>query len=187
MNLNLLNDFGLKYQTDKSTMHHCYLPFYELIFQKFLIPVNLLEIGIQFGCSLRTWRDYFGQQSTIVGIDSVDNHIGDVAPTLLIHGDAYTPEMVNELEKRCKESADYRFHIIIDDGSHLVEHQRFVVANYHRLLADYGILIIEDVPGTEVIPRLVEVLPAGFDHATVDLRTAEVGTHDSILFLMWRK
>jgi hypothetical protein len=173
-----LDAIGVKHQTDKSSLNHCYLGFYELLFERYRrLPVQILEIGVQFGNSLRTWREYF-RGAYIMGIDSIDNK-ASVDSAQIIIGNAYTNETVDLLE-------DHKFNIIIDDGSHNLEDQVFVIWKYHHVMTQDGILIIEDVPGLEAIPNLVKAVPEGFNHATVDLRTAQKNTKDSILFLVWR-
>jgi len=168
--------------TDKSSLFHCYAPFYQKLFGGFREPITLLEIGIQFGNSIKVWQEYF-PHSIIVGIDSVDNKVDGLETDKchMYYRDAYSNGTLALL-------GNYRpFNLIIDDGSHLPEHQEFVIKNYSYLLGPNGILIIEDVPGLETVPRLVEAVPEHFFHATVDLRSAEVNTSDSILFLVWRK
>ena len=177
-----LDGLGIATTTDKSSIFHCYLPLYQKLFGGFREPVVLLEIGIQFGNSIKVWKEYF-PHSLIVGMDSVDNKVEglDSDRCHLYFRDAYTNESVALV-------GNYRpFNIIIDDGSHAVEHQQFVVRNYSYLLSPNGLLIIEDVPGMDTVPKLVEVLPEHFFHATVDLRSAQLNTQDSILFLVWRK
>ena len=49
-----------------------YFEIYQRHFQKFRNngPVKILEIGVFQGGSLELWRDYFGCQSEIFGIDN---------------------------------------------------------------------------------------------------------------------
>src|SRR6266404_1855624 len=105
-----LDEIGVKHGTDKSSLNHHYLSLYELLFRDFINP-RILEIGVQFGNSLRTWREYF-PGSKIIGIDSIDN--GEKAKadgTVILIGEAYCVETVRSL-------GETRFDIMIDDGSH---------------------------------------------------------------------
>jgi len=177
-----LDGLGIATTTDKSSVFHSYLPLYQKLFSGFREPVTLLEIGIQFGNSIKVWKQYW-PHSLIIGMDSVDNRIFGLESDRchLYFRDAYTNESVALM-------GNYRpFNIIIDDGSHLVEHQQFVIKNYSWLLGPNGLLIVEDVPGMETVQTLVESVPPEFFHATIDLRTAQQNTQDSILFLVWRK
>ena len=71
-----LEDIGRKWGTDKSTVLHHYLNFYE----RFLSPIRsdvkkVLEIGVLFGQSVKMWRDYF-PNAQIVGFDGIDDSQG---------------------------------------------------------------------------------------------------------------
>jgi len=121
---------------------HTYLAIYEGIFKRLRDGKNkILEIGIKEGDSLNLWAEYF-TQSTIYGLD---NHIAQI--NIPLHDnirvigdvDAYTEEAVKLLSDIGK------FNVIIDDGSHSFPDQKYVIDHYCDLLADDGILIIEDV------------------------------------------
>jgi RHS repeat-associated protein len=60
-----LDEIGLKFGTDKSSIYHNYLPFYERYRNE---PMKLLEIGVAGGASLAMWTEYF-PNSAIVGAD----------------------------------------------------------------------------------------------------------------------
>jgi hypothetical protein len=177
--MSMLNDLGVKYGTDQSTLRHCYLSLFELLFARFNrnLYVILLEIGFQFGCSSRTWKEYF-PYGHITGIDLVDNHAEGLDKT--IYGDAYSSAVFEQLPKN-------HFHIIIEDGSHAEQDQSYAVTNYSHLLTPDGILIIEDIASLGVTDQLSKVVPSGFNHAVIDLRTVNPGVIDNILFLVWRK
>lgn len=179
-----LDEIGIKTTTDKSSVHHCYLPFYEFLFSKFhpRTDLNILEIGVQFGNSIRVWREYF-PEALIIGIDSVDNgaESKEGLDSFLL-GDAYQGEM---LEAAC----DYGpYHIMIDDAFHAVHHQQWFIMHYSTLLAEDGLMIVEDVHGLEAIPHLADAVDKDkFYFAGVDLTYLQKNTNDSILFLVWRK
>ncbi len=131
--------------TDKwgeSVITHSYLAVYGEIFKRLKDNKNkILEIGIYKGDSLNLWAEYF-TQSTIYGMDQ---HIDQV--DIPLHSnvrvigdmDAYSEWAVKFLNNLGK------FNVIIDDGSHYLFHQKFVIDHYCDLLTDDGILIIEDV------------------------------------------
>jgi len=120
---------------------HTYLQTYGEIFERMKERNNrILEIGIMKGDSLNLWAEYF-TQSIIYGVEQDYPQEGMVqlnARVRVITGDAYTPEMITLLKDIGK------FDIIIDDGSHHLFHQKFVIDFYRDLLTDDGILIIED-------------------------------------------
>lgn len=176
-----LDHLATKHSTDKASWGHGYCPFYEFLLARFCImsPLSILEVGFQFGFSLKMWRDYF-KQALIVGIDTVSNDVS-FAPQegiALIIGDAYTPEMIARL-------GNMEFDIVVDDADHNPEHQAFLVRHYSPMLSRNGILIVEDCENMHAAAGLEKSMPNGFQGAVVDLRK-EGGMLDSILFLAWR-
>lgn len=181
-----LDDIGIRHGADKSSMRHHYLDLYALLFHRYHNkPVSLLEIGIQFGCSIRLWKDYF-TDAFILGMDAIDNKMEGLESDRcrLYFMDAYTYKAV-------MTASNHRpFEIIIDDGSHTPEHQQFVVRHYSHLLSPDGILMVEDVLSPDTIPLLKEQLPEGFSYAAVDMTEGLHGLDplaDSRLFFVWRK
>lgn len=170
-----LQQIGDKQGTDKGSIHG-YLSLYQFLFSRYTDP-NILEIGIQFGNSMKTWREYF-PEAVIVGIDAVDNGVSFPDMTVLI-GDAYTPEMVARF-------GNSTFEIIIEDGNHLPQSQAWTCRHYAPLLSPDGLLIIEDVPNPAVFDLLSTSLPAGFSHCEIDLRQ-DGRPPDSLLFVAWRQ
>lgn len=109
-----LDSLGIKYGTDKSSKCHDYLDFYEDIFESYFFglgsDVKLLEIGVRDGSSIKMWRDFFGKNSVIVGIDKeITKGISGAIVTI---ADAYSKEGLNYIKT-------IRANILIDDGSHL--------------------------------------------------------------------
>jgi hypothetical protein len=109
--------------TDKQDATHSfsgenYLHFYERHFEsRRLEPLKVLEIGVGFGASLRLWRDYF-PNAQVNGLDIRPDAVVDLGERIKVHtGDQNDAEMLKELS-----NAHGPFDIVIDDGSHLVEH-----------------------------------------------------------------
>ena len=175
-----LNDLGLKHGTDKADPGHAYLPVYEFLFRNISrnMPYHMLEVGIQFGNSLRTWREYF-PNSILWGIDCTDNNTPFILDSNIIIGDAYTQEMVHRLEQ-------ITFEVMIDDGPHTRDSQMWFCNHYAPMLSNTGIFIVEDVPTPDWIPGLKMALPKGFDSMTIDCRP-QSPLPDSILFVAWRE
>lgn len=173
-----LTEIANRNQTDKSS-HHFYTTLYELLFRNYkaLDDVRILEVGIQFGNSLRTWKDYF-PFPLITGIDSVDNGVSIDRVNILI-ADAYKESTLLLLNGR-------EFDLCIDDGSHDPTHQLFFVQNYQKLLSENGLLIVEDVPTKDCALMLKNNRPEGFNYTIVDM-TEGNSMVDSRLFIMWRQ
>jgi GTPase SAR1 family protein len=64
-----LNEIGLKYNSDKSSIYHCYLDLYDKHFSEYRHKeINFLEIGILFGDSLNIFNEYF-KSAKITALD----------------------------------------------------------------------------------------------------------------------
>lgn len=175
----LLSEFQTVYNfdTDKESRHKYLTRFYDKEFAKYKNRnIVLLEIGVNSGGSLKLWNNYF-YKKTIIGIDIEPRiKLQDVINTdIILHtADAYTKDSVNVLKKVCTNGID----IIIDDGSHKLADQIFVLDEYLKLLKPGGVLIIEDIQSDENL----KLLKAGLNitHEVADFRLS-TKTHDSIL------
>jgi|LULM01.1.fsa_nt_gb cephalosporin hydroxylase len=143
--------------TDKHTTHS-YIPTYEEILHPFKNQnISLLEIGNNYGGSIRLWDDYFTNVN-IIGIEI--NNLEELNKlneknNINIHTktDAYCLET---LEKIRQEGP---FDVIIDDGSHLLNHQMFAASYYSKLLKPNGVFVIEDIQNFEHTEIIVSALP----------------------------
>jgi hypothetical protein len=136
-----LDSIGLKHGTDKASFHHNYLEFYEQFFSPIRHQqLNILEIGVQGGASLRTWEEYF-PAATIVGAD-IDGEAkrferGRVAIEILDQSN------IEELTQAAVKRGP--FDIVIEDGSHFCEHQITSLRTLFPFLKNGGIYIVEDL------------------------------------------
>lgn len=158
-----LDEIALGYDTDKSSKFHNYTEKYARYFEgmrdkKF----KLLEIGIQNGYSLKTWRDYF-PNAEIYGIDIVDCSHMDEPRVKTIVGSQ------NDLAFLKKVNDQYGpFDIIIDDASHNSDDMKITLDFMVPLLKQDGIYVVEDIHcvywteladgGTSFMDRLKELL-----------------------------
>lgn len=145
------------HETDKGSVHS-YLPVYE----KLLAPyreaaLNVLEIGIFNGASIRMWAEYF-TKANIYGIDCSETpHDGmaDLKPLIIeilnsepydklfnTHVCIFNAEDEKEVEKRFKGT---KFDVIIEDAGHEINQQLNLYSIWKHYLAEGGIYIIEDV------------------------------------------
>jgi hypothetical protein len=136
-----LDEIGLRHGTDKSSVHHDYLRFYE----EFLAPlrnaeVSILEIGVLNGASLRTWEDYF-PNARIVGAD-----ISQAARRF--GSDRIIIELADQSDIEELTGVAVRhgpFDIIVEDGSHMWEHQITSLRTLFPFLRNGGMYIVEDL------------------------------------------
>lgn len=119
-----------------------YFPIYEKHFSKFRgTNVRLLEIGIDHGGSLQLWKRYFGRYAEIHGVDI--NHAA------MFEEPQITTHVLDQCDPAIAELGP--FDIIIDDGSHDINHQMITFSNlWARCRSVY---LIEDCHGA--FPPLV--------------------------------
>jgi len=135
--MGLLNDIGLKYNTDKSSRFHHYLDFYEEHLPDRSFTGRLLEIGIMDGYSMQMWREYYPDAAEIIGLDIMPKDHLDIPGVALLQINATDVAAVRSLGQ---------FDIIIDDGSHMsLEQQQAFFWLYHNQLSHGGFYVIEDL------------------------------------------
>ncbi len=164
---------------DKGTLHH-YIPTYSRIFNDIRTEkLNILEIGVWKGESMKMWREYF-PNATISGIDIDMGKVegGKIEGVNLILGDATSKKDIRKFFK------DQKFDIIIDDGSHKTQH---IIMSLHYLwdyLKEGGLYIAEDIQEPEVD---IPAIQLAFKRASsvVDTRKHS-GRYDDIL-MIWKK
>lgn len=134
-----LQRLGEKYKPTKRL--HNYLPYYWRHFRDIRNDVRqVLEIGVQSDKSIRMWEEFF-PNATIYGIDIDQNckqfeggrrriFIGSQADTIFL--------------EEVTRQAGGAFDIIIDDGSHYVNHQLISFDFLFPRLKNHGIYVIED-------------------------------------------
>lgn len=125
------------YDCDKSTTHE-YYKYYPAFLEKFRDQeFYLFEIGIQLGKSYNVWMDYF-PYAKIYGMDIGVEYTTDRGEVFL--GDQ------NKLEDLTRVSSKLdKCKLILDDASHVPEHQLKTFYYLFENLLDYGgVYIIED-------------------------------------------
>jgi len=175
--------------TDKDTTHS-YLDLYEsLLNKKRSTAKNVLEVGIgdfgyKNGGSIQLWKNYF-TNATIYALDIlpiervIDDLKKDERVVLYTSTDAYDPAFFNStfLDKNMK------FDFMLDDGPHTLDSMKAFVRLYSQVMADDGILIVEDVQDIGWLEVLKNEVPGDLKKfiKTYDLRTNK-GRYDDIVF-----
>lgn len=133
-----LNEIGLLYNSDKVSEHHNYLDLYDKYFKKTRFDSNeILEIGVLNGDSVKMLRDYF-ENSIITGVDIEDKRHLISDRIKILQGDQSNRTFLNSFD-------DDFYDIIIDDGSHKMEHQQLSFGVLFKKLKKGGIYVIEDL------------------------------------------
>ncbi len=179
---------------------HHYLDIYERYLSAYRgRPFFFLEIGVMDGGSLEMWRRYFGQEATIVGIDIDPDCFSRCDPPNMVRiGSQADPEFLRSVVTEFG-SPD----VILDDGSHIANHQRASFDVLFPLLKEGGIYVIEDVHTAywpdweggyrrqgsviEYIKRIIDDMHAWYhNHPTVTPARDEIGSihiYDSVVIL----
>lgn len=129
---------GKIHYTDK-IHHHGYNRFYEDYLSKYRKKkFNFLEIGMDYGESMKLWKDYF-KYATIYGLEIQQEYQEERIN--VIKGDQSNIDDLKKLIKITKNCD-----VILDDGSHVPEHQ-LISFNYlfENCLSEGGVYIIEDI------------------------------------------
>ena len=137
-------------RTDKLT-EHSYLPFYQQKFTEMKDSVStVVEVGVDRGGSLAAWKEWFGADVRVVGIDIADISVPE-KDVEIIKADSTIPGEWIEKIGNCD--------IIIDDGNHEGKDQLATWRNLWPMLRPGGLYVIEDVFDDNVITQLKTELP----------------------------
>ena len=162
--MNTLDKLAEKYIVDKCPKYfHYYTPEYDKILKNKKYN-KILEIGIgypelmkkytnndyQSGASLFMWRDYF-KNSIIYGLDIHDIKLNDNRNIY-----TYKVDQSNEIELINTMDKIGNCDMIIDDGSHILEHQIISFKTLWKYCND--IYIIEDVDNLDLLENNIKNL-----------------------------
>lgn len=102
--------------------------------------VHILEIGVFQGGSLQMWRDYFGPQAVIYGVDInplCKQFEGE--NTHIIIGDQEDRDFLRSLSQSIP-----RIDVLIDDGGHSMKQQIHTFEELFKYVASNGVFLCED-------------------------------------------
>lgn len=119
-----------------------YFDIYDRHFRRFVGRApHIIEIGVFSGGSLGMWRDYFGTGTHITGIDiqpECKEYEREGIDVLI--GDQSDREFLRKVRARA-------YDIVIDDGSHIPEHQIVSLEELLPGLRPGGVYLCEDISG----------------------------------------
>jgi len=123
-----------------------YFDIYDRHFRKFVgRDVRVLEIGVYSGGSLEMWRNYFGANCTIFGVDineACRAHEDD--RTHVFIGDQADPAFW----KSFKDQVPF-VDVIVDDGGHMAHQQIVTLEEMFPRLRPGGVYLCEDICGVD--------------------------------------
>ena len=133
-------DFIIDESTSDKITKHGYHRFYPWFLNHLRGEnVNLLEIGIDRTESLKLWKGYFDSVN-LHGIDIDEKEFNETEVTLHKIDQSNTSELDNFVA-----TVGIKFDVILDDGSHVPEHQILTINKLWDLVKPGGIYIIEDI------------------------------------------
>lgn len=164
-----LCDLHLKFSTDKGTKHS-YIDQYDELFDDIKNDkLNVMEIGVLFGGSLKMWETYF-INSQIYGMEDFSQETGqsyynnkpviaeDVIKSLEEHKRITLFNIsCEDTEKVEAATSSIDFNVIIDDASHDPDQQRLNMSTLLKKISKGGIYICEDVRTDSIAEGLVEL------------------------------
>lgn len=118
-----------------------YFNVYDSIFSKYIgKDITFIEIGVLGGGSLFMWRDFFGPNARIIGIDlnpgakrwekeNFEIYIGSQSDPIFWKK---TLDTIGEID------------IVLDDGGHTYEQQIITVESCKNSIRDGGMIVVED-------------------------------------------
>ena len=119
-----------------------YFQVYEEMFNKYVgKKITFVEVGVLQGGSLFMWREYFGKDARIIGIDLHPN-----AKELEKHGfEIYIGSQSDKNFWRNFYTKVGKIDILLDDGGHVNDQQIVTLSESVNNINDDGIIMTEDV------------------------------------------
>lgn len=134
-----LNRIGQQYRTDKCSEEHDYLNKYEFFIDRWKNEkINILELGVYHGGSLKMWGTYFANAS-VYGVD--------ISEECLQYAGENRKVIIQDLgdEDGIRVLGNLHPAIIVDDASHLWSHQIKALCHLFPAMQSGGVYIMEDL------------------------------------------
>jgi hypothetical protein len=149
MEIDTLSDLANKYASDKGTVapstgHHGPRLHFTTIYNKYMESmrnedINLLEIGIGSGPSLKMWYDYFYKAKI---------HAIDIVNSSQYNNDRVKTYIADQTKRETLQNvvdSSGSFDIIVDDGGHMMGQQQISLGYMFKYLKNGGLYFIEDL------------------------------------------
>lgn len=139
------NDLRRYFDNNPGRLLHKWLHYFEIYDHHFSRyrgkPVNIVEIGVFHGGSIQLWKDYFGPQAKIYGVD-IDPRCKQFEEenVRILIGDQGNRTFLRQLKQEIP-----RPDILIDDGGHLMHQQIATFEELYPFVADDGVYLCEDL------------------------------------------
>ncbi len=153
-----LDQIATECGTMKNAEYHDYTRKYDKFFSPYRDKeISILEIGVAEGASLKAWYEYF-PKAKIYGADirSMCKQSENDRTKVFI-GDQYNADFLKNIVTETGP-----LDIIVDDGSHIIEHQMFSFVKLFPYVKNNGLYVIEDLHSNYGRSRLSEKTPSVF-------------------------
>lgn len=124
-----------------STKYKSYFSVYDKLFSEYRgRELIFIEVGVLQGGSLFMWRDFFGPQARIIGIDlNPDARRWEEHGFEIFIGDQSEPDFWEFFSKKVPS-----FDILLDDGGHTNLQQLVTLFEMSKIVSPQGLIVIED-------------------------------------------
>ena len=140
-----MNDLERYFQNNTDRLIHKWMHYFEIYdrhFSRFRnTDVHIVEFGVSQGGSLQMWKDYFGPQCKIYGID-INPHCKafEDDQVTIFTGDQGDREFLRSLSTLIP-----RIDILIDDGGHTMKQQIATFEELFNKIDKNGVYLCEDL------------------------------------------
>ena len=118
-----MNDLEKYFEANNDRLIHKWMHYFEIYdhhFSRFRgTDVHILEFGVSQGGSLQMWKDYFGPQCRIYGVD-INPHCKALEEDRIT---IFTGDQEDRIFLRSLAASVPRIDILIDDGGHSMRQQ----------------------------------------------------------------
>ncbi len=125
----------------KSKKHSTYFDVYDTLFTPYIgKDITFIEIGVLGGGSLFMWREFFGPQARIIGVElNPEAKRWEQEGFEIFIGSQSDPDFLENLAKQVGE-----IDILLDDGGHTYEQQIITTECLLPHIREGGLLVVED-------------------------------------------
>ncbi len=178
----------------KTIKHNTYFDIYDDLFSRYRNKkVTFVEIGILGGGSLFMWRDFFGPEARIIGVDlNPEAKKWEKDGFEIFIGSQSDEDFWIEFVKQVGQ-----VDVVLDDGGHTFEQQIVTIESLLESIKDGGLLVVEDTHTSymkgfgdksfsfiEYVKRNIDKINfrfGGFDKSNADFRVWSIQVYESIV------
>lgn len=140
-----MNDLERYFRANTGRLIHKWVHYFEVYDRHFARwrgqPVNVLEFGVSQGGSLQMWRDYFGPQVRLFGVDiNPECRRFEEEGVSIFIGDQGDCSFLRSLAAQLPQ-----IDILIDDGGHTMIQQIATFEELFGKISPHGVYLCEDI------------------------------------------